>query len=147
MKSTVVVCVIGTWLVLGFGHAEDPDMVFGKLRYAIGAVEDKGTILRNHINLAHLHCPGSGWAYNGFPDRATFNKSMASGRSADELRARGAHPITYIAPYMWYGDKDKARLSSVSMTSSGRTTRTSSGLGRLILCRDPTRQEPQTHRL
>lgn len=112
MKLTVVVCVIGTWLMLAcVGYAEGPDMVFGKLRYAICAVGDKDTILRNHVNLAHLHCPGSGWAYNGFPDRATFDKSMASWKAAtDDLRAQGVHTITYIAPHMWYGDKDKRTL-------------------------------------
>ena len=91
MKLTVVVCAIGTWLLVArFGYAEGPDMAFGKLRYAICAVEDKGTILRNHINLAHLHCPGSGWAYNGFPERATFDKPMASWKTAaDDLRAQG----------------------------------------------------------
>ena len=112
MKRTVVVCVIGAWLLSARGgYAEGPDMVFGKLRYAICDVGNKDTILRNHINLAHLHCPGSGWAYNGFPDRATFDKSMASWKAgAEDLRARGVHPITYIAPHMWYGDKDKRTL-------------------------------------
>jgi hypothetical protein len=109
MKLTVVVCVMGLWLALASaGYAGEPEMVFGKLRYAICAVEDSKTILRNHINLAHLHCPGSGWAYNGFPDRASFDRSMASWKTAaDDLRSQGVHPITYIAPHMWYGDAVK----------------------------------------
>ncbi|MCE5237938.1 beta-galactosidase [bacterium] len=91
-------------------HAQ-PEMVFGKLRYAICGVGDRETILRNHINLAHLHCPASGGAYNGLPARTEFDRQMADWKKgADALREAGVHPITYIAPDMWYGDPEKRTL-------------------------------------
>ena len=91
MRLTVVACAIGTLLLAAHvARAAEPELAFGKLRYAICAVGDKDTILRNRINLAHLHCPGSGWAYNGFPERPTFDRSMASRKSAcEKLRAEG----------------------------------------------------------
>jgi hypothetical protein len=88
-----------------------PELTFGKLRYAICSTGDKEIILRNHINLAHLHCPASGGAYNGLPARAEFERQMASfQQGADALREAGVHPITYIAPDMWYGDPEKRTL-------------------------------------
>ena len=84
----------------------EPELAFGKLRYAICGTGDKEIILRNHINLAHLHCPASGGAYNGLPERAEFERQMKSfQQGADALREAGVHPITYIAPDMWYGDE------------------------------------------
>ena len=42
MRLTLVGCVIGTWPLLAHaGYPKGPDMVFGKLRYAICAVGDK----------------------------------------------------------------------------------------------------------
>jgi len=92
-------------------HAQPLDLRFGKLRYAICGTGDKEIILRNHINLAHLHCPASGGAYNGLPERAEFERQMKSfQQGADALQQAGVHPITYIAPDMWYGDPEKRTL-------------------------------------
>lgn len=91
--------------------AQTPELVFGKLRYAICDVADKELILRNRINLAHLHCPASAGAYNGLPERAEFERQMSAWQQgATALRAAGVHPITYIAPDMWYGDAEKRTL-------------------------------------
>jgi len=98
-------------LVATAAYAQPPALQFGQLRYAITDVGNKDLILRNHINLAHLHCPASGGAYNRLPERAEFERQMESfQQGADALRAAGVHPITYIAPDMWYGDEAKRTL-------------------------------------
>lgn len=107
MKTLIVLFAVGVAVA---AHAQ-PEMVFGKLRYAICNVGDKDTILRNQTNLAHLHCPASGGAYNGLPERSVFDQQMKQWQQgADALRAAGVHPITYIAPDMWYGDPEKRTL-------------------------------------
>jgi hypothetical protein len=111
MKGYEIATLASMMLLCAAALGQPPEMAFGKLRYAICSVGDKDLILRNHINLAHLHCPASGGAYNGLPERAEFERQMKSfQQGADALREAGVHPITYIAPDMWYGDETKRTL-------------------------------------
>jgi len=113
MQTILWLAVTGVCVVLmaSESYGQQVPLSFGKLRYAIGSISDQEVMIRNHINLAHLHAPSSSQAYNGFPARARFDETNSVWQyAAEALRAQGIHIITYIAPHMWYGNKDERTL-------------------------------------